>query len=52
MLPWPTYQYIRKFYSVVKETQEVNTPGADTVVEAISPLLEQEKSGSDPASNP
>lgn len=46
------YLYMRKFYSMAQEAQDVNTPGADTVVDALSPLFEQEKSGSDPLPNP
>lgn len=34
------YQYMRKFYNQAQEAQEVNTPGADTVVEALAPLFE------------
>ena len=34
------YQYMRKFYKTAQEAQSVNTPGADTVVEALSPLFE------------
>jgi hypothetical protein len=34
------YQYVRKFYSIAKEGQEVSTPGADTVVSELSPLFE------------
>jgi len=37
---------------MAQEAQDVNTPGADTVVDALSPLFEQEKSGSDPLPNP
>lgn len=46
------YQYMRKFYNTAQQAQDINTPGADTVVEALSPLFEQEKSGSDPVPNP
>lgn len=34
------YQYMRKFYAIAQEAQAVNTPGADTVVGALSPLFE------------
>jgi len=42
------YEYMRKFYAIAKEGQSVNTPGADTVVEALAPLFEgQGVAGSD-----
>ncbi len=34
------YQYMRIFYNGAKAAQAVNTPGADTVVDALSPLFE------------
>jgi len=34
------FEYMRKFYANAKEAQSVNTPGADTVVEALAPLFE------------
>ena len=34
------FEYMRKFYAKAKEAQSVNTPGADTVVEALAPLFE------------
>ena len=34
------YQYMRVFYNNAKQAQAVNTPGADTVVNALSPLFE------------
>ena len=34
------YQYTRIFYSNAQKAQAVNTPGADTVVEALAPLFE------------
>jgi len=42
------YQYTRKFYAIAKEAQSVNTPGADTVVEALAPLFEGQGDGGDP----
>lgn len=38
------YEYMRKFYTIAKEGQSVNTPGADTVVAALAPLFEQQGS--------
>ena len=46
------YQYMRKFYVMAKEGQEVNTPGADTVVEALAPLFEGQGDQPDPVENP
>jgi hypothetical protein len=34
------YQYMRIFYNNAKQAQAVNTPGADTVVNALAPLFE------------
>jgi len=34
------YKYMRKFYNIAKEAQSENTPGADTVVNALKPLFE------------
>ena len=34
------YEYMREFYHTAKRAQAVNTPGADTVVEALAPLFE------------
>ncbi len=46
------YIYMRKFYALAKEGQEVNTPGADTVVEALAPLFEGQGDQPDPVPNP
>lgn len=46
------YQYMRKFYKIAQEAQAVNTPGADTVVDALKPLFEKEKDGSEPVPTP
>lgn len=34
------YEYMREFYHTAQRAQAVNTPGADTVVEALAPLFE------------
>lgn len=46
------YQYMRKFYSNAQEAQSVNTPGADTVVAALSPLFEGQGPQNEPVANP
>lgn len=46
------YKYMRKFYNVAKEARDVNTPGADTVIEALSPLFEGQGDPQNPTPNP
>ena len=46
------YQYMRKFYTNAQEAQSVNTPGADTVVDALSPLFEGQGVKNPPVPNP
>ncbi len=46
------YQYMRKFYNNAKEAQDVNTPGADTVVDALAPLFEGQGKQPDVVENP
>jgi len=36
------FEYMRDFYNGGKRARERNVPGADTVVDALSPLFEQE----------
>lgn len=36
------YQYMREFYLAAQRARERNVPGADTVVDALSPLFTQE----------
>lgn len=42
-----SYLYTRKFYAIAKEAQPTNTPGADTVVEELASLFEQQGSNSE-----
>ena len=46
------YIYMRKLYAIAKEGQEVNTPGADTVVTALAPLFEGQGDQPNPVPNP
>ncbi len=46
------YQYMRELYDVAKRAQAVNTPGADTVVEALAPLFEGQGEQPEPVDNP
>lgn len=40
------FEYMRDFYDVGKRAAERNVPGADTVVDALSPLFERENEAS------
>ncbi len=46
------YEYMREFYEVAKRAQNKNTPGADTVVEALSPLFEGQGDTTAPTPTP
>jgi len=46
------YEYMREFYEVAKRAQSVNTPGADTVIEALSPLFEGQGPNNPVVENP
>lgn len=46
------YQYMRVFYSNAKQALAVSTPGADTVVDALSPLFEGQGDSGNPTPNP
>ena len=46
------YQYMRVFYNGAKQALAVNTPGADTVVNALSPLFEGQGSQPPVVENP
>ncbi len=46
------YEYMRKYYAIAQEGQGVNTPGADTSVNALSPLFEGQGEKNVPAPNP
>lgn len=47
-----SYLYTRHFYANAQKAQGVNTPGADTVVEALSPLFEGQGEQNDAVDNP
>ena len=46
------YQYMRELYDQAKRAQAINTPGADTIVEALAPLFEGQGKQPDVVENP
>ncbi len=46
------YEYMRKYYALAKEGLSVNTPGADTSVDALKPLFEGQGEKNPPAPTP
>lgn len=46
------YLYTRKLYNVAKEAQGTKTPGADTVVDELKGLFENQGQTNEPAPNP